>query len=286
VTAGIAATTITHQVQTRFRVDEKKKIPYARTEHNLLEIIEAKDFAKKFDQYAIVKPRSAAAASIKQAYGLAATAGATDEHSQQQQQQPSSEETPASEPDTAATTETDASGDAAAEPVVSAPVPPREFVAPAGQPLPQSLANHHVHLVHLDHTRGTALSVEHNSRVSSRIRAAVANFLEDNLDETVLLFHKDVPDIKTKLCVDVTEVCKPRDNNNKAAAAAEKGGGKKGGKAAAASAKKQQKKKHHDAAEAAVAAAAAAVTAAATPTPPSPTEGGAAADAHPLKEEL
>jgi hypothetical protein len=276
VNAGIAATTITHQVQTRFRVDEKKKIPYARTEHNLLEIIEAKDFAKKFDQYAIVKPRSPAAASIKQAYGLAATAGATGELSQQQQQQQpqaSSEETPAADASTAATTEADASGDAAAEPVVSAPAPPREFVAPAGQPLPQSLANHHVHLVHLDHTRGTALSVEHNSRVSSRIRAAVANFLEDNLDETVLLFHKDVPDIKTKLCVDVTEVCKPRDNK---AAAAEKGG-KKGKEA-----KKQQKKKHHDAAEAAVAAAAAAVTAAATPTPAE----GAAADAHPLKEEL
>ncbi len=40
IASGIAATTETHMVQTRWRIDEKKRIPYARSEARLIEILE------------------------------------------------------------------------------------------------------------------------------------------------------------------------------------------------------------------------------------------------------
>jgi len=55
VEAEIANTKESHTVQVRFRVDEKKRIPYARTEFRIIEIIE-NEISKKFDQFAISGP--------------------------------------------------------------------------------------------------------------------------------------------------------------------------------------------------------------------------------------
>jgi len=55
VETEIANTKESHTVQVRFRVDEKKRIPYARTEYRIIEIIE-NEISKKFDQYAISGP--------------------------------------------------------------------------------------------------------------------------------------------------------------------------------------------------------------------------------------
>jgi len=52
VETEIANTKESHTVQVRFRVDEKKRIPYARTEYRIIEIIE-NEISKKFDQFAI-----------------------------------------------------------------------------------------------------------------------------------------------------------------------------------------------------------------------------------------
>jgi hypothetical protein len=49
---AIAATTETFVVQTRWRIDEKKKIPYARTEHRILEILES-ELASALNKYGV-----------------------------------------------------------------------------------------------------------------------------------------------------------------------------------------------------------------------------------------
>jgi len=249
VNAGIAATTLTHHVQTRFRVDEKKRIPYARTEANLLDILEAKDFAKRFDKYAAVKPHTKSAAAVRQAYKEAkekTEAGATGGAEQQGTEAPAAAaETPATDASvtepaatpaaatsetTAASTDTAASNAATPSDAASAAVsaaaaaveevvtPPRAFVPPASaasEGVPLALLHHHVHLVPLSAAQGTALVYDHSKKVSSAIRSAVAEFLESHLDETVLLFHRDVTDIKHRLCVERTQVCKPQKRKQK-----------------------------------------------------------------------
>jgi hypothetical protein len=49
---AIEATAETFVVQTRWRIDEKKKIPYARTEHRLLEILET-ELASALNKYGV-----------------------------------------------------------------------------------------------------------------------------------------------------------------------------------------------------------------------------------------
>jgi len=230
VNAGIAATTLTHHVQTRFRVDEKKRIPYARTEANLLDILEAKDFAKRFDKYAAVKPHTKSAAAVRQAYKEAKETPAppTDASVTEPAATPAAAATSESTANAASTAaSTDATpSDAAAAAAVSAAAaaveevvtPPRAFVPPASaasEGVPLALLHHHVHLLPLSAAQGTALVYDHSKKVSSAIRSAVAEFLESHLDETVLLFHRDVTDIKHRLCVERTEVCKPQKRKQK-----------------------------------------------------------------------
>jgi len=229
VNAGIAATSLKHSVQTRFRVDEKKRIPYARTEHNLIEIIESKSFVKRFDKYAVVKPNTKSASAMRQAYADAA-AGIVPQP-EPEEVEPVATEAAAAEP-AAVTTEpaaaaatgdaeaattpaaADAAGDAAATPAAAAaPAKPAKKVAfwpPAGSSvLPLALEHGHAHLVPADSVRSTTILFESGTDVQDEIKDSVNEFVEQHIDEVVLLFHRDTPNIKHKLCTEITESCIP-----------------------------------------------------------------------------
>jgi hypothetical protein len=54
VEQSIATTTETHTVQVRFRIDEKKRIPYARSEYRLMQILE-EETRDRFEDYGVSK---------------------------------------------------------------------------------------------------------------------------------------------------------------------------------------------------------------------------------------
>jgi len=230
VNAGIAATSLKHSVQTRFRVDEKKRIPYARTEHNLIEIIESKSFVKRFDKYAVVKPNTKSASAMRQAYADAA-AGIVPQP-EPEEVEPVDTEAAAAEPAAAATepaaaaatgdaeaattpAAADAAGDAAATPAAAAAAPAKPakkvaFWPPAGSSvLPLALEHGHAHLVPADSVRSTTILFESGTDVQDEIKDSVNEFVEQHIDEVVLLFHRDTPNIKHKLCTEITESCIP-----------------------------------------------------------------------------
>lgn len=275
---SIADTPTQHHVQTRWRVDDKRYIPYARTEHNLLEILEGEQFVKKFDKYGALKPFSkhyneqrakhklmietaAADAGGVQPLALALQHGHWHITSARQQRAgngeghararlvmlhtrsharcimllccrydavsltdsgeslpipaenqvpntpppaaPATDAAPAADAapvvadgaaSTAASTDgsasaaADAAGaaDAAATPAVTPPSP----IPPPPQLPPTQLQT--------------------GAGIRAEIKTTVRDFLEDYLDEAVLLFHKDVPELKQRLCVEITEACKPK----------------------------------------------------------------------------
>jgi len=286
VNAAIDSTTQTHSVQTRFRIDEKKRVPFARTEYNLLEIMEGDKFPKRFEKYGIVKPHTKTSKHMKRAWDLkgegkeiepivgekvrrpvkkpqppkpatpAAAAPATDAA-------PAADAaaTVAAAVNEAATASTDAAvppatdaaatdaaaaapaADAAAPASDAAPaadagaaaaaaaaaeadlpeLPPLPFdpFRPSGD-LPLSLKNNHVYLALSSLQSSTGLRIESGKRIASEIKDQVSEFLEEYLDEAMLMFHRDVPDLKQKLCVEVTEACvAPKRKAKKPAAPAE-----------------------------------------------------------------
>jgi len=219
VNQSILATEKTHTVQTRFRVDEKKRIPYSRTEHNLLEIMEADDFPKRFEKYGIVKPWTKTAKHMKRAYAMAAEGKEIEAIVAEPKQKPAVE-TPAAD----ATAPTPAEGDAAAAPAADAKdaeVLPSYVPFKAVGALPLSLQHNHFYLVEYFFGSSTGLNIERTSSLTSEIRNDLDSFLEEYLDEAMLMFHRDVPDLKQKLCVEVTEACVPKKKKAKKKPAAD-----------------------------------------------------------------
>jgi hypothetical protein len=232
VNLSILTSEKTHTVQTRFRVDEKKRVPYSRTEHHLLEIMEADDFPKRFEKYGVVKPWTKTAKHMKRAYSLAAE-GKEIEAIVPQPKKKRAPPAPAAEAATDPAASASAEGDAAAAaPADSTPSDPAkaaetEEVLPVYVPfkpsgaLPLSLRNNHFHLVEHTVTTTTGLNVERSATLTREIKDDLDAFLEEYLDEAMLMFHRDVPDLKEKLCVEITEACVPKKKKSKKAPATE-----------------------------------------------------------------
>lgn len=293
VEKGILATPSQHLVQTRFRVDEKRRVPYARTEHNLLEILESSSFTRKFDAYGVVKPHSRSSRLLKQAFEQAAAKGTEVEAEVNDSDKPAEAtaeiipeaaaavesenapvdaapaDTPAAPetPVTATEGETVAAGtptDTLAAAAAAAAVPPPEINTPGGSfrakgPLPLSLEYNQPHLILMSHVRGSNLAADKSEDARADIQVAVGHFLEEHLEEALVLFHRDEPDIKRKLCGEVTRSCRPNQRKKGGKGKESKGKGKKANKTKAAPATPAT-----PAAEAAPAAAAPEV---ATPAP-------------------
>lgn len=232
VESGIASSKHTHSVQTRFRVDEKKHVPYARTEHHLLEMMEAEEFVKRFKKYAIVKPWTKTASHMKRAYALAeqgeqieslpkennkpaaaTTTAAADNNESGEATSTNEGATTATTEDAAATPVDTVSTDdtAAAGAVSDADVPPSTYAPflPVGS-LPLALRHNHIHLVPRSTLQSTGLRGESSPAITTEITTRVSAFLDEYLDEAMLMFSRDVPDIKQKLCYEVTEACVPQ----------------------------------------------------------------------------
>jgi len=201
------------------------------------------DFPRRFNSYGLVKPFTKTARLMREAYLKAAEAALNGEAdvtpaAAPADEAPAAPDTPASTTTTegaaadpaAATTAaanaapgTDAAaaapagaavgadGTATAAAATAAPLPP---FRPTG-PVPLSLSHNHVHLAFSSLRSAHGLHVESSSRVSSEIRSAVSDFLEEHLDATVRLFHRDEADIKRKLCVDLAAACKPNQRKPK-----------------------------------------------------------------------
>lgn len=213
------------------------------------------DFPRRFNSYGLVKPFTKTARQMRDAYRMAAEAAlnaepdATTDAAAPVDEVPAAPDTPASTTTTegaaaadpaAATAAADAApgtdaaaaaGSAAgadgaattaAPAAAAAPLPP---FRPSG-PVPLSLSHNHVHLAFSSLRAAHGLHVETSSRVSSEIRSAVSDFLEEHLDAAVLLFHRDEADIKRKLCVDLSAACKPNQRKPKTKAKGAQADGK------------------------------------------------------------
>ena len=199
------------------------------------------DFPRRFNSYGLVKPFTKTARLMREAYLKAAEAALNGEADATPAAAPA-DEAPAA-PDTPVSTTT-TEGAAAADPAAATPAadaaPGTDAAAPAGAaagadgtatpaaaaaaplppfrptgPVPLALSHNHVHLAFSSLHSAHGLHVESSSRVSSEIRSAVSDFLEEHLDATVLLFHRDEADIKRKLCVDLAAACKPNQRKPK-----------------------------------------------------------------------
>jgi len=234
VNIAIANNPNQHAVQTRFRIDEKRRTPYARTEAALLEILESDEFVRKFHAYSIVKPHTRTARLMKVAYEDV-TAGREpsvmedekDDNTgkdQSKNSESSNTETSMNEQSATATdaTESTESADSAST-ASSTPPPPTPRRVPFRPPssltsLPLALQHAHIHLVPSSLTMNTGLVVESigdNSSLQSEVESAFNELIEEYLDEALLMFHRDVTDIKSKLCVEVSEACKPTKRKKK-----------------------------------------------------------------------
>ena len=243
--AGIQSTSKTHEVQTRFRIDEKKRVPYARTEHNLLEIMEGDAFLDRFSKYGIVKPYTKTARHMKRAYELLAegkeieplvpekkpttsTPTSPSDASSSNDATTLSDGKPASPVDTVAAAAAASTANSDENPATpsssdngSTSTPPVEEDDKKYEPyrprgdLPLSLRHNHVHLAVHSTTVNTGLIVSQSSSITSEIRSGVESLLEEHMDEAMLMFHRDVPNLKEKLCFEITEACKPTKRKTK-----------------------------------------------------------------------
>jgi len=245
VEAGILATPSQHSVQTRFRIDEKKRAPYARTEHNLLEIIEAPGFTRKFEQYGVVKPRSRSAMLLKQAFIDANTReknegmgmGVGEDASNTGKEASAAEVPPAAAAPVTGEEPVSSTDAGAGESAAAAAAPtPADAVAAAASaaasggsplpkgtggsfrasgPLPLTLEWDQPHLILMSHIKGSNLAADRTPETRAEIAVAVNHFLEEHLETTLVMFHKDEPDLKRKLCGEVTRACQPHAKNKK-----------------------------------------------------------------------
>ena len=243
VNQSILETTLTHSVQTRFRVDEKKRIPYARTEHNLFDILESDSLHQRFRKYGVVKPWTKTAKEMKRGYeqqgaanadatqaaanggDAAATTAKEGEAAATTQATPAepqvAESAEPAAPVSATTTDPAAATDAAAAAVDgSAPASDSAATPAAAAPsftpfrptgsLPLALQFNHPHLA-LSSLKSlhNLVGIDSSAGIHAEIKATLESFLEEYLDEALMMFHKDVPQLKQKLCVEITEACKP-----------------------------------------------------------------------------
>ena len=134
-----------HTVQTAWRIDEKRRIPYARTEHRLMEILEDE---------------------LPQALPLYGACNHTDR--QRLIRRRTAEQLPTSALLPSAAADAEAEGGLEYSPAFFS----------------QSAA------------------------LLSRLRSLYERLLESHLEDAILLFHKEEPDIRHKLCVTKARACK------------------------------------------------------------------------------
>lgn len=261
VETAISETTIKHSVQTRFRIDEKQRIPYARTEHNLLEIMESDQFPKKFEKYGVIRPYSKLANEKRAEWkrkmeeSSGSSSGDGGENKEQVGELPLSilyhhyhlafdaqsimataedvpikdlKDMPSGEQEKNATAAAGAEANASAEKTAadatttntetttttdssstSTPPPPSSSTPPPPPPPPAAPA-------------AQKPSIESSKQLRSEIKETLHDFMDEYLDEAMLMFHKSVPNIKHKLCYELTEVCKPKKRSSKKGGAAAK----------------------------------------------------------------
>jgi len=224
IESGISSTIKQHYVQTRFRIDEKKKVPYSRTEHNLMEIIDAPGFARKFDLYGVVKPNSRSATLLKEAFMKVNNKDNTDNDDYIESNTSTVDATTPDVIDStdSSTTNTPNPSDEVASATAdvtgtstptstSTPIVP-EIKGTGGSfkahgPLPLTLELNYPHLILMSHIKGSNLSADKTPETRAEISVEVTSFIEEHLDATLAVFHRDEPDLKRKLCGEITKSC-------------------------------------------------------------------------------
>jgi len=195
VEAGIAATTEKHEVQTRFRVDEKKRMPYARTEYRIMEILE-NDIATKFSDYGVLPDRGVHGHQVlakKSSAAVSTPASTTNDTvaspSTPSPSTPSTETVPSTDsstPPTSASASTTESATTGATADVSTSTPT------SGESKPSH-------------------KLRHSKRLSAEMKRVYHWMLDRYQDDITLVFHRSEPNPLQRVCNDIIGACHPVD---------------------------------------------------------------------------
>jgi len=180
VESGIARTSVQHSVQSRFRIEEKKYIPYARTEFRIMEILD-EEIPNHLNNYGIVKGSSWRVAKQQPTPVI--------------ETPPTPTPTPATTND-ATTTETVSTN----TPIETPPVPSETVSATTPNPNPEKIESVPV-------VASSGPEVEVTIANSKKLKLLYEELLFGNTDEITLLFHRETPDVKKKMCIDLIKVC-------------------------------------------------------------------------------
>jgi len=175
VERSIADTRENYEVQTRFRVDEKKRIPYARTEFRIMEILE-NDISDRFNDYGVSPDRGSHGHQV-----LVKKPAAT-----------ATPPPPAPVADTTAATTTDTAATAsttndATPPAASADTASSEAAT----------------------TTTTKSNIRSSKRLTKEMKRVYSWMLDRYQDDITLSFHRSDPDPFTRLCTEIIGACRP-----------------------------------------------------------------------------
>lgn len=173
VNTCISSTRETHTVQARFRIDEKKHIPFKRSEYRLQQIFDEEAPDRVVNNWGLFNRQIERESQEKRQAELEArTVNATEEERAKEEEY---------------------------EELRSASL--RESREEFEK---QSIS----HSLQLEVLYKLAHGAESDEKLKSEVKSTLEELLEDHTDEAIMLFHKDVANLKHKLCVDVMEACK------------------------------------------------------------------------------